>query len=191
MGWLDAASDLGGGSRHHSSHSRSHSTNGGWVRRPSPSRHHSTGSIFGSGSHHHNASTRSFFSFGGGKHHRRASSRPGYIKKLYAQLRRLLRDLVYYMKKHPMKVFVLVIMPLLTGGALSGLLQRFGIRLPGGLDKMFGGAAGGHGYGHGSSSLGRDSRGNMQWERSTVSGEGLGGWMGGAGGLMSMAKMFI
>jgi len=85
------------------------------------------------------------------------------------------------------KVFVLVIMPLLTGGALSGLLRKFGIRLPMGLERMFGGAAG--------ASLGRDSRGNMQWERSRYESDshhgGLGGLASGAGGLMTMAKLFM
>ena len=55
------------------------------------------------------------------------------------------------MKKHPMKVFILVVMPLITGGALTGLLAKFGIRLPGGIEKMFG-MAGGGGVGSGLSS---------------------------------------
>lgn len=90
-------------------------------------------------------------------------------------------------------------MPLITGGALTGLLARFGIRLPGGLEKMFGGHGGGHGGGLG---MGRDGRGGMQWERTHVEGrgsgagalEGLGkvvGGMGGIGGAMSLAKMFM
>lgn len=141
--------------------------------------------------------------FGGG--HRSSSSaykrspRGGYLKRIYSQLRRLLRDLMYYMKKHPMKVFMLVIMPLITGGALTGLLARFGIRLPGGLEKMFGGKPGG--MGGGMAGIGRDGRGGMQWERTHVEGhggagalEGLGkvvGGMGGIGGAMSLAKMFM
>ena len=92
-----------------------------------------------------------------------------------------------------MKVFMLVIMPLITGGALTGLLARFGIRLPGGLEKMFGGAAGG-GYG-----VGRGAGGGMQFERSRVEGPmgalgGLGNLaagMGGVGGAMNIAKMFM
>ena len=139
--------------------------------------------------------------FGGGGHRSSSSAykrspRGGYLKRIYSQLRRLLRDLMYYMKKHPMKVFMLVIMPLITGGALTGLLARFGIRLPGGLEKMFGGKPGGMGGG-----IGRDGRGGMQWERTHVEGhggpgalEGLGkvvGGMGGIGGAMSLAKMFM
>ncbi|RDW77067.1 hypothetical protein BP6252_05120 [Coleophoma cylindrospora] len=129
--------------------------------------------------------------FGGGRSHRRASPRSGYLKRMYAQLRRLLRDLLYYMKRHPMKVFMLVIMPLITGGALTGLLQRFGIRLPGGLERMLGMSSSGMGRYGSVERLGRDGHGDLQWERSRVTGDGVRGLMEGAGGLMSMAKMFM
>jgi hypothetical protein len=123
------------------------------------------------------------------------------MKRAYSKLRRLLRDLIYYMKKNPMKVFMLVIMPLITGGALTGLLHKFGIRLPLGLEKMMGGARGGGGAGFG-------GHGGMQYERTHVEGRGpLGGMggamdsmggvsnvvgaMGGIGSAMKMAKMFM
>ncbi len=127
------------------------------------------------------------------------SPRSGYISRIYSKLRRLLRDLLYYLKKHPMKVFMLVIMPLITGGALTGLLARFGIRLPGGIEKMFGGASGGMG-GVGGMGVGRGAGGRMQFERSRVEGPlgGLGGGigsaiggLGGIGGAVSLAKMFM
>ena len=98
-----------------------------------------------------------------------------------------------------MKVFVLVIMPLITGGVLTGLLARFGIRLPAGLEKMMG-AAGGSASSFG---VGRGRDGGMQFERSKVEGPlgalsglsgGLGGLasvMGGAGSALSIAKMFM
>jgi hypothetical protein len=123
---------------------------------------------------------------------------------MYTKLRRLLRDLVYYMKKHPMKVFILVIMPLITGGALTGLLAKFGLRLPGGIEKMFGAAAGsGVGGGLGGMGVGRGAGGHMQFERTKVEGPlgGLGslaggmgsmvGGLGGIGGAVSLAKMFM
>jgi len=40
-------------------------------------------------------------------------------------------------------VFLLVIMPLLTGGALTKLLAQFGVRLPRGLEQFAGGGRGG------------------------------------------------
>jgi hypothetical protein len=130
-------------------------------------------------------------------------------------VRRLFRDLVYYAKRHPLKVFMLVIMPLVTGGALTALLARFGIRMPAGLERMLGvaarassgdgiglvgeavrmaGSLGGSGHVH----LERGRDGGMQWERRSVEkdmfggygGGGAGGW-GGVGNLVSAAKMFM
>lgn len=98
-----------------------------------------------------------------------------------------------------MKVFMLVIMPLITGGALTTLLAKFGVRLPPSVVKMFGGAqGGGGGFGGG----GRRGGMEREWEHTSVSGPlgamgGLGGLasmvggMGGIGGAMSLAKMFM
>jgi hypothetical protein len=84
---------------------------------------------------------------GGGKHtptgasYYRRSPRPGFVSRLLKKLKRLLRDLLYYAKRHPTKVFMLVLMPLITGGALTALLARFGLRLPPFLERMLGLAA--------------------------------------------------
>ena len=86
-------------------------------------------------------SASSFFSsFGGGSssrghHHSRARPRSGFINRI----RRFLREIYSYMRRHPLKVFLLVIMPLITGGALAKLLAQVGIRLPPGLHRMMGG----------------------------------------------------
>ncbi len=74
---------------------------------------------------------------------------------------------------------MLVIMPLLTSGALVGLLSKFGVRLPGGLDRML-----------------RGGRGSVHMEREAYEGPlgGVGnvmGAMGGASGIMNVAKMFM
>lgn len=113
---------------------------------------------------------------------------------MYRKLRRLWRDLKYYLKKHPMKVFMLVIMPLITGGALTTLLAKFGIRLPAGVERLFS-AAGGHAGGYGVS---RGYDGGLQFERTRVESngplDGLGavmGSVGGIGGAVSLAKMFM
>ncbi|KAH6709002.1 hypothetical protein BKA61DRAFT_579085 [Leptodontidium sp. MPI-SDFR-AT-0119] len=197
MGWFDGVSEIGSttSGHHHrkSSSKHRHSTHGGSPR---------GSGIFGLGDSKHNSSRSSFFGFN--NTHRSSSSaykrspRSGYMSRIYHKLRRLLRDLVYYMKKHPMKVFILVVMPLITGGALTGLLAKFGIRLPGGVEKMFGMAGGGGGGGYG---VGRSRDGGMQFERTHVEGSGslgalgglgsvLGG-MGGVGGAVSLAKMFM
>jgi hypothetical protein len=87
------------------------------------------------------------------------------------QLRRLWRDLTYYAKKNPLKVFMLVIMPLLTSGALLGLLSKFGVRLPSGLDRMLRGMGGGAG-------MGREGSLHMERERYEGPLGGVGAAMG-------------
>ncbi|EFW99911.1 hypothetical protein CMQ_229 [Grosmannia clavigera kw1407] len=91
-----------------------------------------------------NGSARSVFSSSGvggrpaGASFYRRSPRSGFLHRTYRKLRRLLRDLLYYAKKHPLKVFLLAVMPLLTGGALAALLARFGLRLPPAIARMLG-----------------------------------------------------
>ncbi|KAA8576788.1 hypothetical protein EYC84_006845 [Monilinia fructicola] len=104
------------------------------------------------------------------------------------------------MKRHPVKVFMLVIMPLITGGALAALLKKFGLRLPGGLEKLIGGAKG---RGNGTGLLRGNGRsggnGTYEFERSSVKGSGgameklglLAGGIEGVGGAMKLAKLFI
>ncbi|KIW30278.1 uncharacterized protein PV07_06033 [Cladophialophora immunda] len=88
-------------------------------------------------------SASSFFSgFGGGGgsssrrgHSSRARPRSGFINRI----RRFLREIYHWMRRNPIRTFVLVILPLITGGALSKLLGTVGIRLPAGLQRMMGG----------------------------------------------------
>ncbi len=95
------------------------------------------------GSSHHSSSSR--------HHHRpqqhhvhytssssRRRPRDGYINRIVHQLRRLLRQLMAYARRHPVKLFVMVVMPLITGGALGKVLRQFGIRIPAGLGRMGG-----------------------------------------------------
>ncbi|EXJ81479.1 hypothetical protein A1O3_07772 [Capronia epimyces CBS 606.96] len=86
-------------------------------------------------------SASSFFSLGAGgsssRGHARARPRSGFINRI----RRFLREIYSYLRRHPVKVFLLVIMPLITGGALSKLLSRLGVRLPRGLENLVGGGA--------------------------------------------------
>lgn len=92
------------------------------------------------------------------------------------RIKRLLRDIYNFARRHPIRVFLLVIVPLITGGVLQKLLAMVGLRLPGGLT------------GH-----------RSEFEQITRS-SGLGslsGAMGGGGlgesvnGLMTIAKMFL
>lgn len=123
----------------------------------------------------------------------RRSPRPNFLTRAYKQLKRLLRDLVYYAKRHPVKVFTLVVLPLLTGGALTALLARFGLRLPPSIERMLGvgaramsgGTAGLVGEavrmasgmgGEGKVSLERGHDGGLQWERRSWERDSHGGW---------------
>lgn len=96
------------------------------------------------------------------------------------------------MKKNPVKVFMLVIMPLITGGALTALLAKVGIRLPHSIERIIR-SMGGGGSEFG---VGRGRDGGLQFERERYEGPlgGMGaamGAMGGASGLINVAKMFM
>ncbi|KAI1819063.1 hypothetical protein F4861DRAFT_189252 [Xylaria intraflava] len=97
----------------------------------------SRGSLFNLG----NNSTRSFFSTGRSSSYYKRSPRANFMTRAYKKLKRMLRDLLYWAKRHPMKVFMFIIVPLITGGALTALLARFGLRLPARLERMLGIAA--------------------------------------------------
>lgn len=141
------------------------------------------------------------------------------MTRAYKRLKRLIRDLIHYAKRHPWKVFFLVVMPLITTGALAGLLARFGLRIPPSLERMMGMAsraasgdsfgavtdavrmAGLGGVGAGSAHVARGRDGGMQWERRSSYGSygdrdsfAYGRGRRGddwSGGIMSMAKKFL
>ncbi|KAB8230676.1 hypothetical protein ETB97_003053 [Aspergillus alliaceus] len=131
MGWFDARSSAA------SSHS---------ARKRSPSRR-STYST-----HHSRHSTPSVFSFNSGgsragrsspsaysSSSRRARPRSGFVQKVVHIIKRLLRDIYKYAREHPIKVLLLVLIPLLTSGVLQKLFAMIGIRLP---KNIFGGQGG-------------------------------------------------
>ena len=89
------------------------------------------------------------------------------------EIRKMLRNLVGYARRHPLKVFMLVLMPLITGGALHNILRQFGIRLPAGLSSLIGGYGTGRG-GYDSMSSFRGGAGD-----------------GGIQSVMKIAKMFM
>lgn len=92
----------------------------------------------------------------------------------------MIKELWIYAKKHPVKAFFAVVVPLLSaGGAIGGLLKQFGVTLPMGI----GGSSsrsGGNVY-YGSRGYGEES---SNWSDT-------GGLMSQAGSLMSVAKMFV
>jgi len=87
----------------------------------------------------------------------------------------MVKELWYYARRHPVKAFFAVVVPLLSaGGALHGLLRQFGIRVP----MMDGATSYSRGTGGYYGSSGYGSRGG-------------GGWMDNAGSLMTIARAFM
>ncbi|KAI9893996.1 MAG: hypothetical protein M1814_004766 [Vezdaea aestivalis] len=137
------------------------------------------GSSYSGHSHHSNS----------GRHHSsssyyKRSPREGYVSHMIRKVRRMLRDLWYYAQRHPVKVFTLVILPLLTGGALTKILATMGVRLPPGL---FGGS--GRGGGFGGSSYGEYGESSGGGGLANLAGMAAGG--GGVGSVIQLAKMFM
>lgn len=142
MGWFDGPS-------------RS-SSSGYYVRRRSPSRKSS-----GYSTYHSRNSAPSFFNLSRGvgrsspsvfssfsSSSRRARPRDGFIQRVIRSIRRLFRDIYRYARHHPFKVFMLVVLPLITSGVLVKLLAMVGVRLPQGLMASLGsGASSARGYG--------------------------------------------
>ncbi|KAG5972669.1 hypothetical protein E4U58_006278 [Claviceps cyperi] len=124
---------------HSHSQSRDHYQNHGYSYGTSNSKHNASPPfLFGTGSNH---SRSSFFNFGNRSSYYKRSSRQNFMQRTYKRLKRLLRDLVHYAKRHPWKVFSLVLMPLLTTGILGSLLARFGLRVPPSLERLLGAAS--------------------------------------------------
>ncbi|PGH07642.1 hypothetical protein GX51_01651 [Blastomyces parvus] len=136
--------------------------------RHSHSKSHSSPSLFNLGGHANRstASAASLFSVGSAasSSSRRAKPRSGFIARTVRKIRRLFRHILRYARSHPMKVFFMVVMPLITGGVLQKLLSVVGVRLPPSL-------GGGHGGGL------RGGNG------------GVGGLGESVGGLVSLAKI--
>lgn len=169
--------------RHHSSSSKHYASKPTYTR--------SSSSFFGlpntsTASHHSSSSKRHYSSSS------RAQPRRNLTNRLMTRLRRFIRDLYYYMRRHPLKVFILVIMPLLTGGALTKILSQFGVRLPRGLEKLVGGGGGGRGGMEGYQKERYYARGGARDFGSGSSLPGMGGGIGeNLGGLLKVAKMFM
>lgn len=123
-----------------------------------------------SSSHHRPSSARSSSSYTRSSSYYKRRPRSGYINRILAKLKHLLRELYYYARRHPAKVFFLVVMPLISGGVLAKLAAIAGVRLPAALGGMgtardygaYGGYYGSAGYGGGSTGLGDGMGGLMK-----------------------------
>ncbi|KAJ5514844.1 hypothetical protein N7463_004396 [Penicillium fimorum] len=187
MGWFDGKS--------------SGVSSTGYVRRrssPTPSGHstHSRRSKSGySSTHQSRHSAPSFFSGLGGlggsrtggrsspsvfssfsSSSRRARPREGFVQRMLRDIKRLFRDIYRWARRNPMKVFMMVIVPLLTSGVLPKLLAMIGIRLPHAITSALGGAS--------------KTSGGMGGVAGMMGGGGGRGMSENIGSLMNIAKMF-
>lgn len=170
------------GERHHSSSGKHYASKPTYTR--------SSSSFFGlpntSTTSHHSSSSKRHYSSSS-----RAQPRRNLTNRLVSRLRKFIRDLYYYMRRHPVKVFILVIMPLLTGGVLTKILAQFGVRLPRGLEELVGGGGSRGGMG-GYEKERYYARGGARDFGSGTSLPGMGGGIGdNLGGLLKVAKMFM
>jgi hypothetical protein len=154
--------------------------------RPSYARSSSSSHGGGFWSRPHNAGSSSSYY--------RRRPRDGYISRLVEKFRHLLRELWYYIRRNPLKVLMLVV-PLVSGGALAAVARQFGVKVPdilagggggggmGGFGREFGGKESGY---YGSSGYGREG-----------SHSGRSNSEGGFGGgetlstMMNIAKAFV
>ncbi|PSN60372.1 hypothetical protein BS50DRAFT_506465 [Corynespora cassiicola Philippines] len=118
--------------------------------------------------------------------------REGYLEYLQRQLRQLWRTVVQYAKRHPYKVFFMVIMPLISGGVLHKLARQFGVELPGGPPQGQGsrGGYGGGGY-YGSEGYGMGGVGEKKGGGGGVDLQSIAGGIGGLASLAKMAQTFL
>lgn len=150
MGWFDGKSSSSSHRHHRSPYSTHHGR-------------HSTPSIYSLGSggvtRHRGSSSSSIFSSSSSP--RRARPRAGFIQRVIHQIKRVLREIYRYARRHTAKVLFMVVVPLLTSGVLPKLFSMIGLRLPQGL---------------------------LGGKFAQALGAGAGG---GSGGLMSLAKNFL
>ncbi len=163
------------------------------------------GSSYSSSSRHHSSTSRY-----------KRSPRDNYMQHLYKKLQHFLREIWRYAQRHPVKVFFMVIMPLVSGGVLTKLARQFGVNLPetGGAHGGRGGFAGAgpsggrgssasSGYyasekfemdsrmGGGHSGGGRPGGGGMMGALGNVDLQSVAGGIGGLASLASMASKFM
>ncbi|MCJ1313750.1 hypothetical protein MMC25_007430 [Agyrium rufum] len=186
--WFSGTSEVGRSKSQPHSHSQSHSTPRRRERTPSPKKYfvrpHNPSSTTGGGSSSHERGRRSPSPSVRGLFTRPSASsssyykrrpRDGFIHRMLSQLKRMLRGIYDYARQNPMKLFMLVIMPLITGGALTGVLKTMGIGLPAGLPGL-GALMGGFGARGG---VGGDGSGDFDFSQ------------GGMQSLLGIAKMFL
>ncbi|PYH40060.1 uncharacterized protein BP01DRAFT_235093 [Aspergillus saccharolyticus JOP 1030-1] len=143
MGWFDGIAPSSTSSHKHESRRRSSSSRR--SKYSSYNARHSAPSVFslGSGVNRAGRSSPSVFSSSSS---RRARPREGFVARIIHIIRRIFRDAWNYARDHPIKVLMLLVIPLLTTGVVQKLLGMIGIRLPKNLTGGSGARPGGFGF---------------------------------------------
>ncbi|KAL4783493.1 hypothetical protein BJX76DRAFT_329862 [Aspergillus varians] len=167
MGWFDGRSSTSGAHvRRRSERSPSRRSTAGYSTHQS---RHSAPSIFDFGGSRTGRSSPSVFSSSSS---RRARPRSGFIQRIVRYIKRLFRDITNYARRHPMKVLLLVVVPLITSGVLVKLFAMIGVRLP---KNIFGG----------------NSSGTRAGGDGGDGGDGSGGMASNIKSVMNIAKMLM
>lgn len=65
------------------------------------------------------------------------------MDRIIDRIKRMIKDLYYYVRQNPVKVLLPIVMALISGGALHAVARKFGITLPAALAGRAGGRGGG------------------------------------------------
>lgn len=134
MVWFDNRSSVSSNSRRRSPRRSNsiYSTNNSRHSAPSlfPGAAASNGYGYGgSSSANRRSKSPSIFSMSSSSS-RRAKPRAGFVHRVVRYIRKLLHDIYRYMRHHPIKTFLVVVVPLVTSGVLQKLLTMIGVPLP-------------------------------------------------------------
>lgn len=135
MVWFDNRSSVSSNSRRRSPRRSNsiYSTNHSRPSAPSlfPGAAASNGYGYGGGGSSNNRRSKSPSIFStSSSSSRRAKPRAGFVHRVVRYIRKLLRDIYRYMRHHPIKTFLVVVVPMVMSGVLQKLLAMIGVPLP-------------------------------------------------------------
>ncbi|KAL9057615.1 MAG: hypothetical protein Q9162_002230 [Coniocarpon cinnabarinum] len=115
----------------HAPHSKSSPTLGSsaWVRPASTSHRSKSPSGY---------TTRSLGGGSSSYSYTRARPRSGFIQRMIRKIQRYLKELLRYIRRHPVKFILPIVMALASGGALQQFARRLGVPIPQAFMKLFG-----------------------------------------------------
>lgn len=130
MVWFDNRSSVSSSSRRRSPRRSGSVYSTNYSRHSAPSLFPSAASAngYGGGSGSRRSKSPSIFSTSSSS--RRAKPRAGFVQRVVRYVKKLLHDIHRYARHHPIKTFLVVIVPLFVSGVLQKLLGMIGVPLP-------------------------------------------------------------